>query len=296
MIANTQNAPLLLLSIIVTSLIISVPTASAEQMQVSTTLGSSVPGCETTNECYSPYKVTVNPKDEVIWMNDDTAAHTVTSGTPAGGPDGNFDSSLFMAGTTFSHTFDSLGEYPYFCMVHPWMQGSVVVTVSGEDTVDLGKIMIGSKIQSSDSNTMSSKSSIKVSNTDIMVGYEITSGKVVSIVPDVDANSLIVEISSNNAGTITMELPRSLIDAKMSQNDDEFFVLVDGEEVDYKESATDTHRKLTVEFSEGTEEIEIIGTFVIPEFGTIAIMILAVAIISIIAVSAKSRLSIMPRP
>jgi len=296
MIANTQNAPLLLLSIIVTSLIISIPTASAEQIQVSTTLGSSVPGCETTNECYSPYKVTVNPKDEVIWMNDDTAAHTVTSGTPAGGPDGNFDSSLFMAGTTFSHTFDSLGEHPYFCMVHPWMQGSVVVTVSGENTVDLGKIMIGSKIQSSDSNTMSSKSPIKVSNTDITIEYEITSGKVVSIVPDVDANSLIVEISSNNAGTITMELPRSLIDAKMSQNDDEFFVLVDGEEVDYKESATDTHRKLTIEFSEGTEEIEIIGTFVIPEFGTIAIMILAVAIISIIAVSAKSRLSIMPRP
>ena len=58
---------------------------------------------------------------------------------------------------------------------------------------------------------------------------------------------------------------------------------------------TSTDRTLTIEFPAGAEEIEIIGTFVVPEFGTIAAMILAVAIISIIAVSAKSRLSIMPR-
>ena len=53
--------------------------------------------------------------------------------------------------------------------------------------------------------------------------------------------------------------------------------------------------KVTVMFPAGAETIEIIGTFVIPEFGTIAAMILAVAIISIIAVSTKSRLSIIPR-
>ena len=64
--------------------------------------------------------------------NDDTAAHTVTSGTPEGGPDGFFDSSLFMAGATFSVKFDDYepGDYPYFCMVHPWM--TEVVTVLGE--------------------------------------------------------------------------------------------------------------------------------------------------------------------
>ncbi|MGB1691090.1 MAG: PEFG-CTERM sorting domain-containing protein, partial [Nitrosopumilus sp.] len=50
-----------------------------------------------------------------------------------------------------------------------------------------------------------------------------------------------------------------------------------------------------VPFGAETEQIEIIGTFVIPEFGTIAAMILAVAIISIVAISAKSRLSIVPR-
>ena len=63
----------------------------------------------------------------------------------------------------------------------------------------------------------------------------------------------------------------------------------------FEESTTETKRTLTVSFPAGTEEIEVIGTFVIPEFGTIAAMILAVAIISIIAASARSRLSIMPR-
>ena len=89
--------------------------------------GSGVPGCDETNECFVPYSVTVSAGDEVTWSNDDTAAHTVTSGTPAGGPDGNFDSSLFTAGQTFSVTFDEAGEYPYFCMVHPWMTGIVTV-------------------------------------------------------------------------------------------------------------------------------------------------------------------------
>ena len=89
--------------------------------------GSGVPGCDETNECYIPYSVTVSVGDEVTWSNDDTAAHTVTSGTAADGPDGVFDSSLFTAGQTFSVTFDEAGEYPYFCMVHPWMTGIITV-------------------------------------------------------------------------------------------------------------------------------------------------------------------------
>lgn len=89
--------------------------------------GSGVPGCDETNECYIPYHVTVSAGEEITWSNDDSAAHTVTSGTPSDGPDGLFDSSLFMAGGTFSVTLDEAGEYPYFCMVHPWMIGIVTV-------------------------------------------------------------------------------------------------------------------------------------------------------------------------
>ncbi|MCV0430627.1 PEFG-CTERM sorting domain-containing protein [Nitrosopumilus sp.] len=128
-----------------------------------------------------------------------------------------------------------------------------------------------------------------------LIGYEITGGKLLSIMPDVDANSLIVSISATSDGSLTLTIPRSIMDATMNGEDDDFFVLIDGEEVDFDETTTSTNRVLTIAFPVGAEEIEIIGTFVVPEFGTIAAMILAVAIISIIAVSAKSRLSIIPR-
>ena len=127
------------------------------------------------------------------------------------------------------------------------------------------------------------------------VGISITGGNVLSISPDVDANSLIVRISTTSDGELIITLPRELIDAKLNGDDDDFFVLVDGEEVDFDETKTSTSRTLTIAFPDGAEEIEIIGTFVIPEFGAIAALILAVAIISIIAVSARSRLSIMPK-
>ena len=94
---------------------------------VSAPAGSSVPGCEERNQCFIPADVTISVGDTVTWSNDDTAAHTVTSGIASEGPDGIFDSSLFMAGTTFEHTFNEAGEFDYFCMVHPWMTGKVKV-------------------------------------------------------------------------------------------------------------------------------------------------------------------------
>ncbi len=133
------------------------------------------------------------------------------------------------------------------------------------------------------------------------IGYEITGGSIISIMPDVDKDgnvispTLIIEIDAVDNGSLTLTIPRSVFDATVDGEDDEFFVLVDGEEIDFSEDASSTDRTLTIPFLAGDEMIEIIGTFVIPEFGTIAAMILAVAIVSIIAVSAKSRLSIMPR-
>lgn len=94
---------------------------------VSAPAGSALPGCEQTDQCFIPSTILVVVGDTVTWVNDDTAAHTVTSGTNPDGPDGKFDSSLFMAGAKFSHTFDAAGVYPYICMVHPWMVGTVVV-------------------------------------------------------------------------------------------------------------------------------------------------------------------------
>ena len=130
-----------------------------------------------------------------------------------------------------------------------------------------------------------------------LIGYEITGGQIKSIMPDFDAKSLIIVIDATDDGTLTLTIPRTVFDSVDDNgNDEEIFVLIDDEEVsDFDETPTSTDRTITIEFPAGAEQIEIIGTFVVPEFGTIAAMILAVAIISIIAVSAKSRLSIMPR-
>jgi len=107
---------------------VEVPQATGPMsVDVSIPIGTAVPGCEETNDCYLPQDVSINAGDTVIWSNTDTAAHTVTSGGPTDGPDGIFDSSLFMAGATFEITFDNSGSYDYFCMVHPWMQGNVQV-------------------------------------------------------------------------------------------------------------------------------------------------------------------------
>jgi len=74
-----------------------------------------------------PASVTIKTGDTVSWDNVDTAAHTVTSGTPADGPDGIFDSDILIGGATFEVTFDESGSYDYFCMVHPWKVGNVQV-------------------------------------------------------------------------------------------------------------------------------------------------------------------------
>ena len=141
--------------------------------------------------------------------------------------------------------------------------------------------------------------SIKVTGSDLMVNYKITGGKLLSITPDVKSKSLIIAINATQDGSLTITLPRSVIDSKEGDKDTDFFALVDLEEVSAPEfeeiETTDTDRTLRIDFPAGAEEIEIVGTFVIPEFGAIAVMILAVAIISIVAISAKSRLSIMPR-
>ena len=63
----------------------------------------------------------------VIWENVDTAAHLATSGTPADGPDGIFDSGMIMGAGTFEYEFSDKGVFPYYCVVHPWMVGTVTV-------------------------------------------------------------------------------------------------------------------------------------------------------------------------
>ena len=86
-------------------------------------IGSSTPGCDP--DCFIPNAATVAVGGTVSFVNSDTAPHTSTSGTPAGGPDGVWDSSLVMPGSSYDTTISSAGTYDYFCMVHPWMTGTI---------------------------------------------------------------------------------------------------------------------------------------------------------------------------
>ncbi len=100
--------------------------ASAET-QVTITVYASSTNCVDNETCYSPSELTTLAGNSVTWLNDSGVIHTVTSGNPQEGPDGAFDSGIIMSGDTFSHTFTEVGNYQYFCTIHPWMTGTVIV-------------------------------------------------------------------------------------------------------------------------------------------------------------------------
>jgi len=87
-----------------------------------------IPGClETEIGCYTPNILTLDVGHMVTMLNFDMSGtlHTYTSGV--GIPDGTFDSGILVIGQTFHWTTDTVGEYPYYCTFHPWMQGMIIV-------------------------------------------------------------------------------------------------------------------------------------------------------------------------
>ena len=115
--------------------------------------------------------------------------------------------------------------------------------------------------------------------------------------------SLQIMITTNSDGNLNINLPRDSIDSKTSTGQDiDYIILMYDEnseipvQTDFKKITSDSNfRSINIPIKNGDKMVEIVGTHVVPEFGTIAMIVLAVAIVSIIAVSAKSRLSIMPR-
>ena len=103
-------------------IIISKPTNNIDMNE-----GSMYSECADNYSCYGTFAAQVNVGEKVTWQNQDTFYHTVTSGTPGDGPDGLFDSGLIETYLYFYHTFEEAGTYDYFCTIHPWMQGKVVV-------------------------------------------------------------------------------------------------------------------------------------------------------------------------
>ncbi|EGP94320.1 Blue (Type 1) copper domain protein [Nitrosarchaeum koreense MY1] len=83
------------------------------------------PGCEKTDSCYIPSKISIKSGDSVTWLNEDAAFHSVTSGY-YGNQSGLFDSEYLDPEESFTFIFKNPGVYDYFCTLHPWMKGQVI--------------------------------------------------------------------------------------------------------------------------------------------------------------------------
>lgn len=101
-------------------------TVPIEKSDVTIPMSASRPGCDESDWCYSPSKVTTAVGNTITWINEDSGFHTVTSGY-YDSSDGMFDSGHIDPGKTFSYTFAKSGDFHYYCNLHPWMEGTVTV-------------------------------------------------------------------------------------------------------------------------------------------------------------------------
>ena len=132
------------------------------------------------------------------------------------------------------------------------------------------------------------------------VGYTIRGGEVKGITMNQERYSLLVETNMNSNGNLILKLPRESFDAKSDGTDTTFIILIskqnnaveDFTQVEYEEIAVSPdYRTIRIPLEEGDIWVEVIGTYVIPEFGSIVIIILVVAVSSAIIIS-KSRFSV----
>ena len=132
------------------------------------------------------------------------------------------------------------------------------------------------------------------------VGYTIRGGDVTEINMSLDRYSLLIETTVNANGNLVLKLPRESFDAQSDGKDNTFIILISKEnnepedfvQVEYEEIATSSdYRTIRIPLEEGDKWVEVIGTYVIPEFGSVVIIILVVAVSSAIIIS-KSRFSV----
>ena len=120
-------------------ILVLIPTVYAEEYIIDIPFGAYNPELNTPAEVwYDPPQIFVTVGDTIIWYNDDRESHTVTSGDSPGRfgwmdnkefgkPDGIFDSGRFLPGESWSYEFEESGTFSYFCIIHPWMEGIVIV-------------------------------------------------------------------------------------------------------------------------------------------------------------------------
>ncbi|GDY16655.1 hypothetical protein LBMAG54_15110 [Nitrosopumilaceae archaeon] len=277
---------LFVLFAIVAGLVAITPAAFADHMEVtiSTAPGSNTPGCEDTAEgCYLPKEATADVGSKVIFSNTDTAAHTFTAGTAELGPSGAFDSGLVIVGSSYEWTPTTAGEVPYFCMVHPWMAGLIVVQEAGADDHDMvnDDDMVMDNVSTSGMLSDGTKVEIYASaltageKMNISVDFEDSKHVNYDIMVTQNGAEILNDMAAHSHDGKGMHETASLI----SSDPVEITITFQGYGVDDPKT--------------GPIGEQVVFSNIVPEFGTIAMMILAVAIISIVAVTAKSK--VIPR-
>ncbi len=209
--------------------------------------------------------------DTVEWSNADTEFHTVTSGISPDlggeGPDGNFDSGLFSPGKSFKNTFGDEGTYPYFCTIHPWMTGFVVVKFALSVIQNVGD----------DAGDGSTTFDVEYDFNRVIAGATV----------DEDQKAVtftLVGKPQNDDNTLTLYLSKDLI---TNPN----VIWVDGESVTNFEVISEGGiNVVTIPVTETTEQVTILGTSVVPEFGVLSTVVLITSLIVVIFAVSRSEI------
>jgi plastocyanin len=224
-----------------------------------------------TTDAYAPNPIEVNVGDTVTWTNRDSQPHTVTSGSN-GQPDGNFDSSpglnpIMAPQGTFSHTFETAGEFPYYCGLHPNMVGTVIVA-SG--TPEPGPEPEPTPQEFSVTATLDGND------------YEITgSGNAQATAATINAGESVV-IEFNGTGAVEMTLPKNMLSNVTA-------VMAGTEEIQHQVvNETEAATTISFEVPEGETSLTILAGYVAPEFPVIA-AVLAATIAGIIGYTRFAR-------
>jgi len=219
-------------------------------------------------------KVTINVNDFVEWENADTAIHTVVSGVSpeldGNGPDGIFDSGIMNPGTSFKFQFTETGVYDYYCTLHPWMVGAITVQSAVKVLPNVGE-------------------DVGDGSTTFDVEYNFNR-VVADATVDVDEKAItftLVGKALDDENVLTLYLPKGLIN---NPN----VIWADGIPVTDFEVTTEKGMSVVkIPVTKTTEQVTILGSSVVPEFGALTAMILATAMATIIFVASKSK--IIPR-
>ena len=202
--------------------------------------------------------------DTIVWKNADTDFHDITSGSETEGPDGIFFSKPLAPGKSFTYKFSEIGHYPYYCTIHPWMEGTIIVTSGYSIVPNVGKqVGDGNAFFNVEYDFNRLLDTVKINEDQKSITFEIVG----------DAKSENHELE--------LRLPSGLIDGP-------FVIWVDSKKLsDFEHIKEGDLNVLFVPLDADSKILTIVGTSIVPEFGPMTLAILGVSVVSMIVLSQR---------